>query len=133
MPAPETKKPRRARLINRPDTRPAASTCQAARHPASAGSSRSSSLSLALRRCRRALVGAMAAQDVEHREIALVARVLEHPVAVVAVERQLERPRCGPRLRILDGEAEHEPVVRNTRVALGDLELLAVACAADVH
>src|SRR5688572_17984653 len=44
---------------------------------------------------RRALVGTRAAQDVEHREIALVARVLEHAVAVVAPQRKLHRPGRG--------------------------------------
>ena len=50
------------------------------------GARRAEQLTLALTPPRRrALVGAVAAQDVEHREIALVARVLEHAVAVVAL------------------------------------------------
>ena len=62
-----------------------------------------------------------------------MARVLEHAVAVVALERQLERPRRSPRLGILDGEPQHEPVVVDARVALRDLELVAVPRLTDVR
>ena len=48
------------------------------------------------------LVGARSRQDVAHRVIAFVARVLEHPVGGVAPQRKGRFPGPGPRLRVVD-------------------------------
>src|SRR6188508_335105 len=49
-----------------------------------------------------------AAQDVEHRVVAFVAGVLGHRVIVIQLERQPNRPRARPRLRIIEGHVPDE-------------------------
>ena len=61
-----------------------------------------------------------------------MAGVLEHAVAVVALQRHLHRPRRRPRLRILDGHLVVDDVVGDAREALRDLQRFAVPLAAAV-
>src|ERR1044071_7186116 len=76
-------------------------------------------------RSARLLRGACGAQDVAHRVVSLVARVLEHPFRL---RRQIERrrPWLGPRLRIVDGDFVAKAVVR-TGVALDEVQRAAGA------
>src|ERR1043166_7967559 len=94
-------------------------------------------LSLWPRRCRGRLsvVGARAAQNVEQRVIAFVARVFVHPVAVVAPPRKLNRERPSVRFWIVDDGRVLQRVVVESRELLRNLqrvaERLAAAVAAD--
>src|SRR3989442_16032205 len=72
------------------------------------------------------LLGARAAEDVPHRVIALVARVLVDLLVVVDGERHPERPRSGPGFRIIDGDRPKDLVRGRTREPFDELQRLGV-------
>jgi len=71
------------------------------------------------------LVGPRRAQDVAHRVVAFVARVLEEPVAVVASQRERHAPGTCPRLRIVNGRFVLDRVGARAREALNHLQRIA--------